>query len=230
MVWACTGLPPGELTRSTTTCVFLSLNAACSAAVTFSALASVPGAISPLTSTIAVCFLPTASARPFQSTAMTRKIEMYAKVSSLKKMPHRRARRCSLSAAVASFVTSSRSHGVLVSSFIGEPREIDHAVAFLDPELHQRDAVARPAKALPARRIVDGAVRRAYQIASFGSKEFAIAPVELQCHVRAAVEIAVRAAAVPHHERGRRLAEILDLEAHAAPGVDERPRGADEAV
>ena len=56
--------------RSTTPCVFLSLNAACSAVVTLSALASVPGAMMPFSSTIAVCFLPrTTSAPPFQSTA-----------------------------------------------------------------------------------------------------------------------------------------------------------------
>ena len=71
MVCACTGLPPGELMRTTTPCVFLSLNAACSAVVTFSALASLPGAMMPFTSTIAVCFLPPAHvARAFQSTAM----------------------------------------------------------------------------------------------------------------------------------------------------------------
>jgi hypothetical protein len=71
MVCACTGLPPGELMRTTTPWVFLSLNAACSAVVIFSALASVPGAIRPFTSTIAVCFLPATSA-PFQSTAIIR--------------------------------------------------------------------------------------------------------------------------------------------------------------
>ena len=48
----------GLLMRTTTPCVFLSLNAACSALVILSALASVPGAITPFTSTIAVCFLP----------------------------------------------------------------------------------------------------------------------------------------------------------------------------
>src|SRR5438552_2833979 len=52
--------------RSTTPCVFLSLKAACSAVVTLSALASVPGAMMPFSSTIAVCFLPrTTSAHPF---------------------------------------------------------------------------------------------------------------------------------------------------------------------
>ena len=70
MLCDCTGLPPGELIRSTTPCVFLSLNAACSAVVTFSALASVPGAMTPLISTSAVC-LPPFESPPFQSIAST---------------------------------------------------------------------------------------------------------------------------------------------------------------
>src|SRR6267142_2722554 len=41
MVCACTGLPPGELMRMTTPWVFLSLNAACSAVVIRSEIASV---------------------------------------------------------------------------------------------------------------------------------------------------------------------------------------------
>ena len=52
-----------------TPCVFLSLNAACSAVVMRSALASVPGAMIPVNSTIAVCFLPpVSSVRLDQST------------------------------------------------------------------------------------------------------------------------------------------------------------------
>ena len=54
--------------RTTTPCVFLSLNAACNADVTRSALESVPGAIRPLTSTSAVC-LPDTSPAERQSTA-----------------------------------------------------------------------------------------------------------------------------------------------------------------
>ena len=52
---ACTGLPPGELMRSTTASEPWSSNAAFSAALISSALASVSGAISPRTSTSAVC-------------------------------------------------------------------------------------------------------------------------------------------------------------------------------
>src|SRR5688572_5404626 len=198
MVCAWTGLPPGLLMRSTTPWVLLSLNAACSAVVTFSALASVPGAIRPLTSTIAVCFLPpVTSARPFQSTAIIRIRVMYANVSSLKKMPHSRARRCSLSAAVASLVTSSRSHCPLFS-FICKPHEVDLAVAFLDGELDQRSAVAGSAEAAAARRVVRRAVRRAYQVASARIEKYSFLPVEFHRDVRAAVQVAVDAPGVAH--------------------------------
>ena len=74
MVCDCTGLPPGDLMRSTTPWVFLSLNAACSATVILSALASLPGPMMPFSSTIAVCFPPLEddSPRPFQSIAIIR--------------------------------------------------------------------------------------------------------------------------------------------------------------
>src|SRR5439155_4048742 len=134
---------------------------ACNDALTFSALASVPGAINPLSSTIAVCFLPPVrSARLLQSTSAIRRNVTYAKVRNLKKIPQRRRRRCSTSASAASLVISSRSQGVLLSVIL-EPREINHAIAFLHQELHQRRAVARPADTAPARRIVGGVVGRA---------------------------------------------------------------------
>ena len=62
--------------RTTTPCVFLSLNAACSAALMRSALASLPGAMMPFTSTIAVCLRPPATSAPFQSIAINRMSEM----------------------------------------------------------------------------------------------------------------------------------------------------------
>ncbi|MNT50444.1 hypothetical protein D3C72_1873640 [compost metagenome] len=52
---ACTGLPPGELISSTTALAPSSSNAVRSAAITYSALASAPEAISPFSSTTAVC-------------------------------------------------------------------------------------------------------------------------------------------------------------------------------
>src|SRR5688500_13026420 len=45
----------------------------------------------------------------------------------------------------------------------------------------------------------------------------------------AAVEVAVHHAVLAHHERGRRLAEVLDLEAHAAALLGQRAGVADQA-
>src|SRR3954468_958066 len=141
-------------------------------------------------------------------------------------MPHRRARRCSLSAAFASSVTSLRSHCSLSAIF--EPHEVNAAAAFVDLQLDQRRAVARPAEALAARRMVRGAVRRAYQINSGDIEKYAFLPVELHRDMRAAVEIRLGFAVVAHHERRRRLAEVFDLKANAAPGVHQIRRGADQ--
>ena len=59
---ACTGLPPGELMRSTMACAPLSSKADLSAPIRFSALASVSAAISPRTSMSAVCGAAVATA------------------------------------------------------------------------------------------------------------------------------------------------------------------------
>src|SRR5215472_14812277 len=45
----------------------------------------------------------------------------------------------------------------------------------------------------------------------------------------AAIQVPVHAALVAHRERGRPLPEVLDLEAHRAPGVHERRRFANQA-
>src|SRR5438874_5702752 len=228
MVCACTGLPPGELMRTITPCVFLSLNAACSAVLIFSALPSVPGAMSPFSSTTAVCFLPPVrSARLLQSIRVIRRKVTYAKVRNLKKIPQRRRRRCSTSASAASLVISSRSQGVLLSVIL-EPREINHAIAFLHQELHQRRAVARPADTAPARHIVGGAVGRAEKIASVRIEKYSFLPIELHRDIRAAVEIGIHPAPVADGEGRRRLAEVFDLEAHAAPRIGQRLRWADQ--
>src|SRR5207237_1541319 len=102
--------------------------------------------------------------------------------SSLKKMPHSRARRCSLSAAVASLVMSSRSQRaspeVPLSSLIFESREKDHAAALRDAKLYERCPVAGPAEASSARRIISGTVRRAYQIESRRIEKYSFLPVQ----------------------------------------------------
>src|SRR6267142_2609012 len=102
-------------------------------------------------------------------------------------MPQRRRLRCSSSASLASFVTSSRSHDELLS-VIFQSREINHAVAFLHHQLHQRRAVARAADAATARRVVGGAVRRTEEIASVQIEKYSFLPIEFHRDVRFEVE------------------------------------------
>jgi hypothetical protein len=72
---AWTGLPPGEFIRSTTPCVFFSLNAPCSAAFTLSALALPLASMTPATSTNAVCrSLADLSRQPRSRSATARKV------------------------------------------------------------------------------------------------------------------------------------------------------------
>src|SRR4051812_8871621 len=205
MVCDCTGLPPGELMRMMTPCVFLSLNAACSDAFTFSALASLPGEMMPFSSTIAVCFFPLVkSPRLDQSTSATSRNVTYANVRNLKKMPQRRRRRCSTSASPASLVIKSRSQEPL-PSVIFEPREINLAVALFHQDLHQRAAVAGSADAVPARGAIGGAMGRAEQIASFRIEKYPFLPIKFHRDMRATVEICMHRAAVADDERGGRL-------------------------
>src|SRR5882672_6290556 len=146
-------------------------------------------------------------------------------------MPHRRPRRCSLSAAVASLVISPRSHcsfSACSFSAICEPHEVDAAGAFLDPELYQGRAVARPADAMAAARVIRSTVCRAYQIARAGIEKYAFLPVELHRDVRAAIQVAVHLAVLTDHESRRRLAEIFHLEAHPAARFRQRAGQADQ--
>src|SRR5215470_4790291 len=100
-------------------------------------------------------------------------------------MPQRRARRCSLSAALARLAIRSRSHCGLLSVIV-ESQEINGAVALLEPELDQGRAVAGAAEAPAARRFVRRPVRRAYQIAPIGIEKYTFLPVEFHRDVRAA--------------------------------------------
>src|SRR5260221_6435570 len=142
-------------------------------------------------------------------------------------MPQRRRLRCSSSASLASFVTSSRSHEELLS-VIFEPREINHAVALLDEEPYEWSAAARPADAAPAGGLIGRAVRRAEQIAAVEIEKYSFLPVEFHRDMRATVEISMHPPPVADHKGGCRLAEILDLEAHAGSRIRQRPRGADQ--
>src|SRR6185503_15676415 len=127
------------------------------------------------------------------------------KVSSFQKMPQRRARRCSLSASVASFSIRPRSHCPSLSAIV-DSLEVDLAVALFHLHRHERRAAAGPADALSAFGRIRRAVRRAYQIAPAQIEDFALAPVEFHRQMAASVEITVDAPVEAHHERGRVLA------------------------
>src|SRR6185295_11202394 len=123
-------------------------------------------------------------------------------------MPQRRARRCSLSAAVASFSISPRSHCPSLSAIVDSFEE-HLAVPLLDLQRHQRCAAAGAAQALAAVRGVCRTVCRAYQIASVEIENLALAPIEFHRQVAAAVEVTIYPAAEAQHERRRALAEIF---------------------
>src|SRR4051812_302022 len=129
-------------------------------------------------------------------------------------MPQRRLRFCSASASVASFVTRSRSQEPLLS-VIFESFEINIAIALFHPDFEQRASAAGAADAAAGLRLVGCAVRGAEKIATVGVEKYSFLPVKFHLDVRAAVQIPLYCALVPHHERRRPFAEILDLEAHA---------------
>src|SRR2546427_504920 len=109
MMPACTGLPPGELISSTTAREPESSKALRMAATTNSALASAPAAISPLTSTTAVCGeeLVVVAVSLANSTHSTTR--MSAVHSRRPNRRQRREARCSLMVAKTSFSSTSRS-------------------------------------------------------------------------------------------------------------------------
>src|SRR5204862_8017532 len=98
-------------------------------------------------STPAVYFLPPVKTpRLLQATIRSSTMGGYANVSSLKKMPQRRRRRCSASASDASLVMRSRSQFGLFS-VIFEPREKNHAIALFHIEFQEPAADAGTADA-----------------------------------------------------------------------------------
>src|SRR5256885_8593978 len=110
---------------------------------------------------------------------------------------------------------------------ISDPVKITHAAAPPPHHPPQRAAVARPADTVPARGAVGGAMCRTKQIASFGIEKYPFLPVEFHRDMGAAVQICMDRAAVADGERGRRLAEVFNLEAHALPRIGQRERFAD---
>src|SRR5256885_14727675 len=135
-------------------------------------------------------------------------------------MPQRRARRCSLRAAVASVSITSRSQ---LPSATRITLHDYTAVALLDGDRRESLLEARAAKTSACIRRVGRTVRRAYQMQAPDIKKLSRFPVQLHRHVRAAVEVGIDPAPVAHGERPLRLSAPLEVEADSVapnpPGV-----------
>src|SRR5260221_13733417 len=121
------------------------------------------------------------------------------KVSSFQKMPQRRARRCSLSASVASFSIKPRSHCPSLSAIV-DSLEKDAAVPLHHLQRHERRAAAGTAEAFSAVGGIRRAVRRAYQTASVQIEYLAFAPVEFHRQGAPAAQVAVDVPLEAHPE------------------------------
>src|SRR5882762_3885235 len=136
-------------------------------------------------------------------------------------MPQRRARRCSLSAAVASASITSRSQlpsdtRITLHDYIAAP--------LLDGDRYESLLEARAAKTSACIRRVGRTVRRAYQMQAPDIKKLSGLPVELHRHVRAAVEVGIDPPPVAHRER--RLGPSVHFELEAYPVARVREIGA----
>src|SRR5256885_5623934 len=112
-------------------------------------------------------------------------------------MPQRRARRCSLRAAVASVSITSRSQ---LPSATRITLHDYTAVPLLDGDRNESLLEARAAKTSACVRRVSRTVRRAYQMQAPDIKKLSGLPVELHRYVRAAVEVGIDPAPVAHRE------------------------------
>src|SRR6185436_13470188 len=106
-------------------------------------------------------------------------------------MPQRRARRCSFSASIASFSSTSRSQRPSLSVIFRSQVE-NLAVALLHAQANERRSAARTAYAFSGRSLIRRTVRRAYQIATFEVEEFAFAPIQFHRHMTAAIQVGAR--------------------------------------
>src|SRR5437016_12556591 len=131
-------------------------------------------------------------------------------------MPQRRARRCSLRAAVASVSITSRSQ---LPSATRITLHDYTAVPLLDGDRNESLLEARAAKTSACVRRVSRTVRRAYQMQAPDIKKLSGFPVQLHRHVRAAVEVGVDPPPVAHGERRLGLAAHIDFEAHPVTQV-----------
>src|SRR5213592_1983330 len=131
-------------------------------------------------------------------------------------MLQRRARRCSLRAAVASVSITSR------SQLLSDTRiTLDDyaAIPLLDGDRDESLLEARAAQTSACMRCVGRTVRRAYQMQAPDIKKLSGLPVQFHGHVRAAVEVGIDPPPVAHGERRLGLAAHIDLEAHPVTQV-----------
>src|SRR6266853_6236750 len=141
-------------------------------------------------------------------------------------MLQRRARRCSLRAAVASVSITSRSQ---LASDTRITRHDYTAVALLDGDRNESLREAGAAKTSACIRRVGCAVRRAYQMQAPDIKKLSWFPVHLHRHVRAAVEVGIDPALVAHGERRLGPSAHFELEAHPVARIRELGARADYA-
>src|SRR5882762_6545770 len=133
-------------------------------------------------------------------------------------MPQRRARRCSLSAAPASFSIVSRSQLPSATRITFH----DHTAVPLfngnrDEPLLDTRAVETSARI----RRISRTVRRAYQMQAPDIKELPELPVQFHGYVRAAIEVGVDPPAVAHRERRFGLSVHFELETYPVSRIHE---------
>src|SRR2546422_9253816 len=131
-------------------------------------------------------------------------------------MLQRRARRCSLRAAVASVSITSRSQSP------SDTRITLHdytAVPLLDGDRNESLLEARAAKTSACVRRVSRTVRRAYQMQAPDIKKLSGFPVQLHRHVRPAVDVGIDPAPIAHREPRLRTSRPSLLGANPGPPI-----------
>src|SRR5712664_3636209 len=133
-------------------------------------------------------------------------------------MPQRRARRCSFSAAVASFSITPRSQSASATRVTLHDYT---AVPLFDGNRNEPLLEARAAKTSACIRRIGRTVRRAYQMQAPDIKKLSKFPVQLHRHMRAAVEVGIGPAPVAHRERRLGLSIHFELEAYPVARIGE---------
>src|SRR5437879_11925324 len=131
-------------------------------------------------------------------------------------MPQRRARRCSLRAAVASVSITSRSQ---LFSDTRITLHDDTTVPLLDGDRNESVPEAGAAKTSACIRRVSCTVRRAYQMRAPDIEQLSRFPVQFHRHVRAALQVGIDPALVAHGERRLRPSVHFELEAYSVARI-----------